>query len=71
MAGEKLYTATIAQGRIILDAAGNPTEGYHIDFVTKNGARGFVEIPASKYSKESATKLLEAEAQRLEELLTL
>ena len=70
MAAE-LYRVVNRIGRIILDEAGNPVDGYHIDFITKSGARGFVEIPEAQYSKELAAEKLKAEAERLEEMLKL
>lgn len=63
------YTVATATARLILDEAGNPVDGYHIDFTTKSGLRGYVNIPKSRYTKESAQQLIEAEAKKLEDML--
>lgn len=68
---QKLYTVSTAVERLILDEAGNPVDGYHIDFMTRSGIRGYVNIPKARYTKELAQQLIEAEAKKLEELLTL
>ncbi len=64
-----IYEVVSAQERLILDDAGNPVDGYRLDFVTKRGLRGYVNIPKSRYTKESAAQLVEAEAKKLEEML--
>ena len=68
---EELYRVITTVQRIILDEAGNPVTGYHIDFVTKSGARGFVDIPAAFYTVEKVREKLKAAAERLEEMLKL
>ena len=65
------YTVTQVLGRIIIDRGGNPVRGYHIDFVTKRGMRGYVEIPADQYDKTRGKEDLTTEAARLDEILTL
>ena len=64
-----IYEVVSAQERLILDDAGNPTDGYHLDFITKRGLKGYVNIPKARYTKELAAQLVEAEAKKLEEML--
>ncbi len=71
MQQQRLYTVTQVVGRIILDQAGNAVQGYHIDFTTMSGMRGFVEMPAAQYNIDSGKSALELAAKRLEEILKL
>ena len=64
-----IFEVVNVQERLILDDAGNPVDGYHLDFVTKRGLRGYVNIPKSRYTKEMAAQLVEAEAKKLEDML--
>jgi len=68
---DKPYTVLQVVGRTIIDAAGNPVPGYHIDFVTGKGMKGYVDIPAAQYSPERAKQEITAEAKRLDDMLLL
>ncbi len=68
---EKPYTPLQSVGRIIIDAAGNPVRGYHIDLLSAKGMKGFVEIPEAQYTLEAIKALLLAEAKRLDDILGL
>lgn len=71
MQQQRLYTVTQVVGRIILDQAGNAVQGYHIDFTTMSGMRGFIEMPAAQYNLDNGKAVLEREAKRLEEIMKL
>ena len=58
-------------GRIIIDAAGTPVQGYHISFQSPKGMRGFVEIPAAQYSPERVKQEIAAESKRLDDILLI
>lgn len=68
---DQAYTVTQVLGRIIIDRGGNPVRGYHIDFLTKRGMRGYVEIPADQYNADAGRAALATEAARLDEILGL
>lgn len=57
--------------RVIIDAAGTPVPGYHIDLLSAKGMRGYVEISADQYSVEAVKAAVAAEGKRLDDLLLI
>lgn len=54
------------------DGAGNPVTGYRVNFVTGQGNRGSVFIPADRYHDVAGTrKLIQAQANTMDEVSAL
>jgi hypothetical protein len=64
------YTITATRKDLILDKAGNPVVGYIIHYITERGSTGYIEIAEKGYTKERALELIQADVERLEELLS-
>lgn len=62
------FEITASKKDLILDKRGNPAVGYVIHYITERGSPGYIEIPEKEYTKEKALTLIEADAERLEEL---
>lgn len=63
------FEITASKKDLILDARGNPVLGYVIHYISEKGSPGYIEIPEKGYTKEKALALIEADVERLEELL--
>jgi len=68
---EKLYKVTKPVPRTFIDDTGTPIQGYRIFFTTKSGLSGFVDVPREAFGTELTKTRLQAEAERLEGILSL
>ena len=51
------------------DGSGNPVTGYRVNFVTGNGNRGSVFVPADRYHDVKGTRvLIQAQANLMDEV---
>lgn len=62
------FEITASKIDLVLDTRLNPVRGYVIHYITERGSPGYIEIPEKEYTKEKALALIEAAAEKLEEL---
>lgn len=63
-----LYRVIKVTERLILDESGSPVSGYHIDYCSKSGFLGFVDVPKTRYTQDYVKQVLTEAAGRLEEI---
>ena len=68
---KKKYNFTVSGilNRTVLDAGSNPVDGMVINFVSKKGVSGSLELPMKEYEKTKVMDLIAQKVERLEELL--
>lgn len=66
---EVKFEITASRKDIILDKFGNPVPGFIIRYISERGSPGYIEISEKEYTKERALKLIQADVEKLEELL--
>ena len=66
-----LYKVNSINRRVRLMPTGEFIDVYEVSFTTKSGISSTVDVPVAKFSKEYVSELINAEAQKLEDVLKL